>query len=81
MRSFVGAIPFFDAQMVVHAYKIVIQDGDKLLGAAEDFRELGTDLLAPALEIIRNVGTEPFAGINDLFVDKTFVNSLLPIGR
>jgi len=69
MRFFISAIPFFDAEMAVHAYRMMTQDGDKLLGAAEDFRMLGGELLAPALEFVRKIGTEPFAGSNDFFVD------------
>jgi len=69
MRFFVSAIPFFDADMAVHAYRMMTQDGDKLLGAAEDFRMLGGELLAPELEFVRKIGTEPFAGMNDFFID------------
>ena len=69
MRSFIGSVPFFDAQMQVHAYRMMTQDGDKLLGSAEDHRMLGSELLAPALEFVHEIGTEPFAGDNDLFVE------------
>jgi len=68
MRNFISAIPFFDSEMAVHAYRMMTQDGDKLMGAAEDFRSLGGELLAPALEFVRKIGTEPFAGGHDFFV-------------
>jgi len=68
VRIFISAIPFFDSHMAVHAYRMMTHDGDKLLGAAEDFRMLGGELLAPALEFVRTIGTEPFAGIHDFFV-------------
>jgi len=55
--------------MKVHAYKMMTQDGDKLLGSAEDHRMLGGELLAPALEFVHEIGTEPFAGDNDFFVE------------
>jgi len=54
--------------MTVHAYRMMTQDGDKLLGAAEDFRMLGGELLAPALELVKDIGVEPFAGGNDFFM-------------
>jgi len=54
--------------MAVHAYRMMTQDGDKLLGSAEDFRMLGGELLAPALELVRKIGVEPFAGRHDFFV-------------
>jgi EAL and modified HD-GYP domain-containing signal transduction protein len=47
---------------------MMTHDGDKLMGAAEDFRMLGGELLASALEALRDIGTEPFAGSHDFFV-------------
>ena len=69
MRYFFASVPFFDANMAVHAYKMMTQDGDKLLGSAEDHRMLSGELLAPALEFVREIGTEPFAGEKDFFVE------------
>ena len=68
MRLFISSIPFFDANMAVHAYRMMTHDGDKLLGAADDYRMLGGELLAPALELVKKIGTEPFAGSHDFFV-------------
>ena len=69
IRFFISAIPFFDSKMAVHAYRMMAQDGDKLLGAAEDFRMLGGELEAPAMELIRKIGVEPFTGDYDFFID------------
>ena len=69
MKIFVGSVPFFDAGMEVHAYRMMTHDGDKLLGSAEDHRMLGGELLAHSLEFVKEIGTEPFAGENDLFVE------------
>jgi len=69
LKLFFGAVPFFDASMTVHAYRMMTHDGDKLLGSAEDHRMLGGELLAPSLEFVREIGTEPFAGESDLFVE------------
>ena len=69
MRYFIGSVPFFDANMAVHAYKMLTHDGDKLLGSAEDHRKLGGELMAPELDILSKMGTEPFAGEGDLFVN------------
>jgi len=68
MRFFICAIPLFDEKMAVHAYRMMTHDGEKLLGAAEDFRMLSSELLASALEFVKEIGTEPFAGSNDFFV-------------
>jgi len=48
---------------------MMTHDGDKLLGSAEDHRMLGGELLAPALELIKEIGTEPLAGENECFVE------------
>ena len=69
MRFFISAVPFFDANMAVHAYRMMTQDGEKLLGAAEDYRMIGGELLASALEFVKEIGTEPFAGKYDFFID------------
>jgi len=55
--------------MTVHAYRMMTHDGDKLLGSAQDHRMLGGELLAPSLEFVSEIGTEPFAGENELFVE------------
>jgi len=68
MRFFIGSVPFFDSNMAVHAYRMMTHDGDKLFGTAEDHRMLGGELQAPALNLVREMGTQPFAGENDLFI-------------
>ena len=68
-RFFISAIPIFDSDMAVHAYLMMTHDGDKLLGAADDFRMLGGELLAPALELVKDIGVEPFAGSYDFFIE------------
>ena len=68
-RFFISSIPFFDADMAVHAYRMMTHDGVKLLGSAEDFRMLGGELLAPALEFVQKIGVEPFVGQHDFFID------------
>ena len=67
-RLFIGALPLFDKDMAVQAYQMITRDGDRLLGAAEDFRMLSGELLAPALEFVKAIGIEPFAGRHDFFV-------------
>jgi len=54
--------------MKVHAYRMRTHDGDKLFGTAEDHRVLGEELSAPALEFVKEIGTQPFAGDNDFFI-------------
>jgi len=77
LRHFFAAVPFFDADLSVHAYRMMTHDGDKLLGSAEDHRMLGSELLAPSLEFVREIGTEPFAGDNDFFVEISLYQLLM----
>ena len=67
-RFFISTIPVFDSNLAVHAYQMMTQDGDKLLGSAEDHRMLGGELLAPAFELVKDIGVEPFAGSHDFFI-------------
>ena len=69
MKYFISSIPFFDKDMAVHAYRMMTQDGNKLMGAAEDFRLEGGALQTPALDTVAQTGIEPFAGDSDFFVE------------
>jgi EAL and modified HD-GYP domain-containing signal transduction protein len=68
MKYFISSIPLFDKDMAVQAYQMMTQDGNKLMGAAEDFRLDGGALQTPALDTIAKTGIEPFAGGSDFFV-------------
>ena len=77
MRFFISAIPFFDSNMAVHAYRMMTHDGDKLLGAAEDYRKLAGELLAPAIDFVKQIGIEPFAGEHDFFLGLSLYQLLI----
>ena len=79
MKFFISAIPFFDSEMAVHAYLMMTRDGNKLLGAADDFRMLSGELLAPALDLVKDIGIEPFAGEYDFFVELSKFQLLIGI--
>ena len=68
-KFFICVVPFFDSYMAVHAYRMMTHDGVKLLGSAEDFRMLSSELLAQSLELVQKIGVEPFAGPHDFFID------------
>ena len=69
MKYFISSIPFFDENMIVHAYRMMTQDGNKLMGAAEDFRLEGGALQTPGLDTVAKTGIEPFAGDCDFFIE------------
>ena len=78
-RFFICTVPFFDSDMAVHAYRLMTQDGDKLLGSADDHRMLGGELLAQELELVKDIGVEPFAGGYDFFIKLTKYQLLIGI--
>jgi EAL and modified HD-GYP domain-containing signal transduction protein len=69
MKYFLSSVPFFDANMAVQAYQMNTQDGNKLMGAAADFKLDGGALQTPALDTIAQTGIGPFAGDCDFFID------------
>ena len=69
MKFFISSIPFFDAEMAVHAYRMMMRDGSKLIGSDEYYRMQGASMRTPALDTVEQIGVEPFAGECDLFLD------------
>ena len=67
-KFFVSTIPFFDAEMAVHGYRFVTHSGD-ILFTSDDHRMLGAEFLAPGLEMVKDIGVEPFSGNYDLFIE------------
>lgn len=69
MKTFITAIPLFNADMSVEAYRLCTRDGYKLFGSMEDHRDMGQAMLSPALDLLATVGVEPFAGDKPLFAE------------
>ena len=69
MNLFITAIPLFDTQMLVRGYRLNYQDGRRLLGVSDGFAALDGALRNPGLDVIAQVGIEPFAGAAPLFVE------------
>jgi len=69
MKTFITAVPLFNADMSVEAYHLCTRDGYKLFGSITDHREIGYSLHSPALDLLDAVGIEPFAGDKLLFAD------------
>ena len=67
MNVFVVAIPLFDYSMTVNAYQLCDHSGDKMLGLGNDFRRMNEALTSPGLDLVREVGLEPFTGDKPLF--------------
>lgn len=69
MKTFIVAIPLFDASMTVDAYWLRAQSGEKMLASGNDFRSKNDEWLNPGLDLLEKVGVEPFAADKRLFVD------------
>ena len=69
MKAFIVAIPLFDTKMSVDAYQLCARNGEKLFGAADDYRGIAEYFIAPGLDIVEELGVGPFAGDKPLFID------------
>jgi len=69
MKTFIVAIPFFDSDMSVGAYRLNSRSGQKLLGMLVDEMSMSDAVLTPGLDLVKALGVEPFAGGCPLFVD------------
>ena len=69
MKTFIVAIPFFDADMSVKAYRLNSRSGQKLLGMMVDELSVSDAVLTPGLDLVKTLGVEPLTGGCRLFVD------------
>ncbi|MDR1194306.1 MAG: HDOD domain-containing protein [Peptococcaceae bacterium] len=69
MKVFIVAVPLFDSNMAVQAYRLCDRSGEKAIGIQNDFRRMTEALISPGLDLIEKVGLEPFAGDKPLFTD------------
>jgi EAL and modified HD-GYP domain-containing signal transduction protein len=69
MKTLIVAIPFFDSEMSVEAYKLNSRGGQKLLGMMDDYITPWDAVLSPGLDLVKSLGAEPLAGDRPLYVD------------
>ena len=69
MNTFIVAIPFFDSDMSVNAYRLNSRSGQKLLGMLVDEMSLSDAVLTPGLDLVKAIGVEPLTGGCPLFID------------
>ena len=62
MKLFVVAVPLFSADMSVEAYNLHYKSSEKLFGISDDHTALDGIMNSPGLEIVNEVGAEPFTG-------------------
>ena len=79
MKTFIVAIPFFDSDMSVGAYRLNSRSGQKLLGMLVDEMSMSDAVLTPGLDLVKTLGVEPLAGGCPLFVDINEYNLLMRV--
>ncbi len=69
MKSFIAAVPIFDSDMSVAAYRMNTQNGNKFFGMANDYTAMNDAMNSIGMEILTQIGVEPFTGGKPVFVD------------
>jgi len=69
MKTFIVAIPFFDSDMSVNAYRLNSRSGQKLLGMLVEEMSMSDAVLTPGLDLVKTLGVEPLTGGCPLFID------------
>jgi len=69
MKTLIVAIPFFDSNMSVEAYRLCTRGGQKLLGMMDDYIAPWDAVLSPGLDLVKSLGVEPLSGECPLYVD------------
>jgi len=69
MKTFIVAIPFFDSDMSVSAYRLNSRSGQKLIGMLVEEMSMSDAVLSPGLDLIKTLGVEPLTGGCPLFID------------
>lgn len=70
MKEFIVPIPLFDNKMAVNAYQLNYHN-EKVFGTEGDYQRMNEACYSPGLDIVREVGLEPFAGDKPLFFNLT----------
>ena len=71
MSVLIVAIPLFGRDMTVKAYRLCDHSPEQALDTKNDFRGKTQGYNQPGLELIQQIGLEPFAGDMPLFVDSS----------
>ena len=82
MKTFIVAIPFFDSDMSVRAYRLNSRSGQSLIGMMAEDMSVSDAVLTPGLDLVKTLGVEPLTGGVPLFIDINEYHLLMriPIG-
>jgi len=79
LKTFIVAIPFFDSDMSVGAYRLNSRSGQKLLGMLVEEMSMSDAVLTPGLDLVKNIGVEPLTGGAPLFIDLNEYHLLMKV--
>ena len=79
MNTFIVAIPFFDSDMSVLAYRLNSRSGNSLIGMMVEELSMSDAVMSPGLDLVKSLGVEPLTGGSPLFVDINEYHLLLRI--
>jgi len=79
MNTFIVAIPFFDSDMSVLAYRLNSRSGNTLIGMMVEELSMSDAVSTPGFDLIKTLGIEPLTGGSPLFVDINEYHLLLRI--
>ncbi len=69
MKMFIAAIPLFNSNMEVQAYRLCDRSGDSVLNQALGHTRMKEALTSPGLSLVAKVGIGPFAADKPLFAE------------
>jgi len=77
MKTLITAVPSFDSDMSVRAYRLYSGRGASLLGMMEGVASVSDSVTSPGLDFIKTIGVEPLTGGLPLFADISEYNLLM----
>jgi len=77
MKTLITAVPSFDSDMSVRAYRLYSGNGASLLGMMESAASVSDSVISPGLDFIKAIGVEPLTGGLPLFIDINEYNLLM----
>ena len=69
MKTLIVAIPLFNSEMAVEAYRLNSRGGQNLRGMMDNNLSVSDAVLTPGLDLVKTMGVGPLSGECPLFVD------------
>ena len=69
MKTLIVALPLFNSDMAVEAYRLNTRGGENLREMMDDNLRVSEAVMTPGLDLVKTLGVEPLSGDSPLFVD------------